>query len=146
MLFRSGFGVSIFFFISGFLITRLLLAEEKRQGTIALRAFYIRRFIRLLPPLLLMGVVSVPLLYLLYPQGFSAGQVILAFLYLGNISKFGAEAYGWSEGYKSLEPLWSLAVEEQFYLLLPPCLMVVTSFRGRVALLAGAIEIGRAHV
>ncbi|KPH58051.1 acyltransferase [Novosphingobium sp. ST904] len=56
----GGFGVSIFFFISGFLITRLMLAEEKTYGQIALGRFYVRRFIRLLPPLALMGTSQCP--------------------------------------------------------------------------------------
>ena len=129
----GGFGVSIFFFISGFLISRLLLAEETRfNRPIALKPFYIRRFIRLLPPLFLMGVVCVPVLYLLYPDQFSLEQIVLSFVYLGNIVKFGAMAWGWNEGYPAIEPLWSLAVEEHFYLLLPAALLLFRSRRSRV--------------
>ena len=54
----GGFGVTVFFFISGFLITRLLLAESDKKGGIGLKAFYIRRFLRLLPALYLMLVVT----------------------------------------------------------------------------------------
>lgn len=137
----GGFGVSIFFFISGFLITRLLLAEEVKFGRIGLGAFYIRRFIRLLPPLFLMGAIAVPALLIVDPANFSAVQVILSFLYLGNIVKFGAPMFGWSEGWNALEPLWSLAVEEHFYLLLAPALLLFRSRRARVWLVAGAIVI-----
>ncbi len=138
----GGFGVSIFFFLSGFLISRLLLAEEYRyKRPIRLKAFYIRRFIRLLPPLLLMGAVCVPALYFLYPKEFSPEQIILSFAYLGNIVKFGAMAWGWREGYPAIEPLWSLAVEEHFYLLLPPALLLLRTRRGRVALMVIAIVV-----
>ena len=50
----GGFGVTLFFFISGFLITRLLLAEHRKKSRIGLKQFYIRRFIRLYPALLFM--------------------------------------------------------------------------------------------
>lgn len=135
----GGFGVSVFFFISGFLISRLMLAEEKRTGTIGLGNFYIRRFIRLLPPLLLMGLVAVPALHALDPASFSASQVALSFLYLGNVHKIGVDLFGWSEGYPVLEPLWSLAVEEHFYLLLPPVLLLIRSLRARITVVAAAI-------
>jgi peptidoglycan/LPS O-acetylase OafA/YrhL len=135
----GGFGVSIFFFISGFLITRLMLAEEKASGTIALGPFYIRRLLRLLPPLALMGVVAVPLLWWVDPANFSASQIILSFLYLGNIHKIGARLIGWDAGYDAFEPLWSLSVEEHFYLLLPPVLLLVRERPARVVLVLGVI-------
>ncbi|QIV81157.1 acyltransferase family protein [Mycolicibacterium frederiksbergense] len=135
MVLPGGLGVSIFFFISGFLISRLLLAEEhKSNRPILLKPFYIRRFIRLLPPLLLMGVVCVPLLFIFYPADFSLIQIALSFVYLGNIVKFGALVWGWPEGYQAIEPLWSLAVEEHFYLLLPPALLLFKSMRSRIGL------------
>jgi len=136
----GGFGVSVFFFISGFLISRLLLAEEYRfSRPIAIRSFYIRRFIRLLPPLLLMGAVSVPVLYLLEPESFSVLQIVLSFTYFGNILGIGQLLWGWPVGYEALGPLWSLAVEEHFYLLLPAALLVFRSFRSRVGLVVVAI-------
>lgn len=139
MMLPGGFGVSVFFFISGFLISRLLLAEEKRYGTIFLGKFYVRRFIRLLPPLMLMGVVAVPLLYLTDPARFSPVQLWLSFLYLGNIVRFLEPVFNWNIGYPAIEPLWSLAVEEHFYLVLPPMLLLIRSMRGRIWLITGAI-------
>lgn len=136
----GGFGVSIFFFISGFLISRLLLAEEARfKRPIAVRPFYIRRFIRLLPPLMLMGIVCVPLLYYFYPAEFSPVQIVLSFLYLGNLVSFGSILWGWNEGYPAIEPLWSLAVEEHFYLLLPAALLLFKTVRARIILMVAAI-------
>lgn len=139
MILPGGFGVSLFFFISGFLISRLLLAEEKRYGTIFLGKFYVRRFIRLLPPLLLMGAIAVPILYLMDPSEFSPIQVLLSFLYFGNLMSFMAPALDWKPGYEALEPLWSLAVEEHFYLILPPLLLIVRSTSGRIWLMLAAI-------
>lgn len=136
----GGFGVSIFFFISGFLISRLLLAEERAfKKPIALKPFYIRRFIRLLPPLFLMGIVCVPILYLLYPEQFSPAQIILSFTYLGNLAKVGADAWGWHVGYAAFEPLWSLAVEEHFYLLLPPALLLFRTRKSRLIVVIVAV-------
>ncbi|CDO11390.1 acyltransferase family protein [Mycolicibacterium cosmeticum] len=142
MILPGGFGVSIFFFISGFLITRLLLAEEHRfQRPIAIKSFYIRRFIRLLPPLLLMGVIAVPALYYFYPEDFSPAQIAMSFTYLGNITKYGAMAWGWREGYPAIEPLWSLAVEEHFYLLLPAALLLFRTPRSRVIMMSVAVVV-----
>ncbi|WP_395396250.1 acyltransferase (plasmid) [Novosphingobium sp. BL-8A] len=135
----GGFGVSIFFFISGFLITRLMLAEEKASGSIALGRFYIRRFIRLLPPLALMGLVAVPALASIAPADFSWSQVLLSFSYLGNLHKIGARLLSWKEGYGALEPLWSLAVEEHFYLALPLLLLSVRTLRGRIQAMSGVL-------
>lgn len=137
----GGFGVSIFFFISGFLISRLLLAEEKRYGRIRLGAFYTRRFIRLLPPLLLMGAVALPALYAIDPATWSNTQAWLSFTYLGNIAKIGVPLFGWHKGYDAIEPLWSLAVEEHFYLMVPAALIFLRSPRSRIALMTAAIVV-----
>lgn len=138
----GGFGVSIFFFISGFLISRLLLAEEHRyHRPIALKAFYIRRFIRLLPPLMLMGIVCVPILYALEPERFSGLQVLLSFTYFGNFLGIGQILWGWPSGYEALGPLWSLAVEEHFYLLLPFALLLCKGARARMFVVAAAVVV-----
>lgn len=67
----GGLGVTVFFFISGFLISRLLLAEECEKGKLDIPAFFTRRFIRLLPPLVLMYLVMVPILYFYLPEKFT---------------------------------------------------------------------------
>ena len=67
----GGFGVTIFFFLSGFLITTLLLREYDRNGTVSLRNFYIRRLLRLTPPLLL-TLLAAAVLYML---GFVRGAL-----------------------------------------------------------------------
>lgn len=105
----AGLGVRVFFVISGFLITSLLLDEEARTGTISLRAFYFRRTMRIFPPF-----------YALV--GLTAAAAALGWLTLNRYDVLAAVTYttnyhharSWYLGHA-----WSLAVEEQFYLLWP---------------------------
>ncbi len=105
-------GVWIFFVISGFIITHLLLREGER-GPISLRGFYVRRGFRLLPALfaflLFLAVVRAP--------GVEPIHLASGALFLVPYVPWGAENHPWSTGH-----LWSLAVEEHFYLLWPPLL------------------------
>ncbi len=104
-------GVNIFFVISGFLITGLLLKEKSATGSISLSRFYARRFLRIVPvAYLYLGVLIVlNAVFLLHitPLSFLTG-----FLYLKNLEFLHAQE--WQTGH-----LWSLAVEEQFYLIFP---------------------------
>ena len=97
-------GVDIFFALSGFLITRNLI--ETRQAKYYYRNFYARRVLRLAPPYL----ITLGLVALFVPQ--SHAFLILSFFYLANF----AQSFGISMVYG---PLWSLAVEEHFYLIWP---------------------------
>jgi peptidoglycan/LPS O-acetylase OafA/YrhL len=105
------YGVQIFFVISGFIITYLLLQEEKATGTISFRMFYLRRFFRIIPAL---GtyLACVFLLNLIF-HGETIGPVawFKSIFFLGNFS-FGGSP--WSTGH-----LWSLSVEEQYYFFWP---------------------------
>jgi peptidoglycan/LPS O-acetylase OafA/YrhL len=112
---RFGFlGVDLFFAISGFLIVTLLLRERERKGEISLKNFYIRRSLRILP--VYYGLLAaLALLFLVLRRGTPASQQFaddlpLLVLYLTNW----IPAHGW------LEITWSLAAEEQFYLVWPP--------------------------
>jgi peptidoglycan/LPS O-acetylase OafA/YrhL len=115
-------GVSVFFVISGFLITSLLLKEFNATGTIALRRFYLRRAFRIFPAfyfylgiifgLVLLGVFHTPL------RAFFFAATYTSDYYPGPGSGFGG-----------LQHLWSLSVEEQFYLLWPAALLLLRKRR-----------------
>lgn len=117
-------GVEVFFVVSGFLITSLLLEEKLHKGQIDLKQFWVRRGRRLLPALyLLLAVVSAASL-LVYTDaaGRMGGDVLAALAYVSNWwNIFLNESYFAQAGRPPLlRHLWSLAVEEQFYLLFPP--------------------------
>jgi peptidoglycan/LPS O-acetylase OafA/YrhL len=126
-------GVDVFFVISGFLITRLLIGELERTGTISLRGFYARRAKRLLPlSAVLLATVGVLSMILLSPLRNTevAGDIIASALYVANWH-FAAQSVDYFA--QGLEPspvlhLWSLAIEEQFYLVWPGLMLVVTWF------------------
>ena len=102
-------GVQLFFIISGFLITWLMLREHERSGTINLKHFYIRRALRILPAYLALLLV-IALLQALTPLAMPPRA------WLGNLT-FTANYLG-GQPWVS-DHLWSLSVEEQFYLLWP---------------------------
>ena len=119
-------GVEIFFVISGYLITALLLTEWRRLGRVDLKGFWIRRARRLLPALYLLLALTLAYAVVFLP-GEVAGlreDVIAALGYVTNwYLVLGHESYFEAIGRPSLlKHLWSLAVEEQFYLLWPPVL------------------------
>jgi peptidoglycan/LPS O-acetylase OafA/YrhL len=123
--FSGGFlGVSVFFTLSGFLITSLLLAEHQRTGRIDLGAFWVRRLRRLLPAsLLALGGIGVFGLTVATAEQAErlGGDVAAAVGYVANWRFLvGDTSYAalWSEPSPVLH-FWSLAIEEQFYLLLP---------------------------
>jgi peptidoglycan/LPS O-acetylase OafA/YrhL len=136
-LFAGGYiGVDVFFVISGFLITRLLLGELDRHGTISLRRFYARRAKRLLPlSAILLGAVAVLSLLLLSPLRATevSGDIVSSALYAANWHFAQQSVDYFAQG---LEPspvlhLWSLAIEEQFYVVWPTLLLAVTFFQRR---------------
>ena len=106
-------GVDLFFVLSGFLITRILHAEAMGTGTIAVGRFYLRRARRLYPALLLMLAVYLCFAGTFWPGINHARDALLAALYLTNYSILVLAAP------VILTHTWSLAVEEQFYLLWP---------------------------
>ncbi|NNN31437.1 acyltransferase [Streptomyces sp. S3(2020)] len=116
--------VDVFFTISGFVITRLLLAEYSRTGTIALLAFYRRRWTRLVPALLAVCAVCVLLATTTSLWSFEGSwqAVGLAAAFVTNVFR-AMESGPYSGG--PLAHTWSLGVEEQFYFLWPLLLLLL---------------------
>jgi len=129
----GGFGVTVFFFISGLLITRLLLAEHAQNGSIAVGRFYVRRLFRLYPAL----VVAVALAALVFSAAggiMGWGKVFSALFYYANYYGIFVHFGQGRDGFDPFSILWSLAVEEQYYLVFPFIC---------VALLAGTANLRR---
>jgi peptidoglycan/LPS O-acetylase OafA/YrhL len=115
-LIPGGFGVTVFFFLSGYLITTLLRMEFAKKGGISLSSFYIRRVCRIFPPLYLtllfgLGVVAIGLVKgVIYPRA-----VAFAVMHLTNYFNI----YSTERLPADMGVLWSLAVEEHFYAVFP---------------------------
>jgi peptidoglycan/LPS O-acetylase OafA/YrhL len=121
--FPGGFiGVDMFFVISGFVITQVLLREFEETGTIRLRGFYARRARRLIPALSLMIIFTL-LVSLVVMSPFGEQQQIIktavaSVFFAGNIHLFAMNTYDALKN-NPLRHLWSLGVEEQFYWVYP---------------------------
>lgn len=119
-------GVEVFFVVSGFLITSLLVEERHHAGSISLRAFWMRRARRLLPALyLLLAVVSVASLVVYRDAaGRMGGDVLAALFYVHNWWQIVQDQSYFAQAGRPplLQHLWSLSIEEQFYLVFPPLL------------------------
>ena len=134
-------GVDVFFVLSGFLITGLLIRERERTGRVSLPAFYARRARRIFPASLVVAIatllianVALPPLDLLR----AADDAVAVALSVGNI-RFAASATDYFAAAGAPSPFlhyWSLGVEEQFYLVWPALLILATRF-GRPRLGAG---------
>jgi peptidoglycan/LPS O-acetylase OafA/YrhL len=108
------FGVSVFFALSSYLITELLQREKRQTGSLNLRAFYIRRIVRIWP--LYFGVLFVGFFVSRCNHGTSMTvESLLAYVFL--IGNMYTVFHGWLPSI--LAPLWSIGVEEQFYLVWP---------------------------
>jgi peptidoglycan/LPS O-acetylase OafA/YrhL len=126
----GGLGVTVFFFLSGFLITTLLSREWEAQRQIAFGAFYLRRAVRLLPALVLTMLLALCLVSMGWLNGrVDTGTLLSQLLFVWNYYSLHLDGSGSIEG---LGILWSLSVEEHFYLLWP--LLFVMIARGLMSL------------
>ena len=119
-------GVTVFFGLSGFLITTLLLREGDDLGSIRLRSFFMRRALRLLPALVVLcaAVFAWAAVGRLHDR--TAAAIPWVLLYGGNWERV---INGWGS-LGALEHAWSLAVEEQFYVAWPLCVIAVAALAG----------------
>ncbi len=141
-------GVEVFFVISGYLITLLLIGEHERTGTVNLAQFWKRRFRRLLPALyVLLGLVAVYVTaFYISRREEIRGDFVAAITYVSNwYQVIVGQGYGAGEKFVPLRHLWSLAVEEQFYLMWP-LIMVALLRRARGRLPAVGVRLMLASV
>lgn len=131
MLPNGWLGVDVFFVISGYLITSLLLRERAKSGTVNLRNFYVRRFLRLMPAYWVFLVVLV----LVHPA--ANGKMVPAFFtslcYMSDYDM----ALNWGNVFGSgYENTWSLSVEEKFYFFWPAIVLLLGMRCGYAAVAA----------
>jgi len=138
-------GVEVFFCVSGYLITSLLLSERRDTGRVSLRGFYLRRARRLLPALyvLLAVVVAYSLLFLPDAIGTLRSDVLAALTYTSNWWQIIAGRSYFIEAGRPelLKHLWSLAIEEQYYLAWPFLLMFGLRKLGRQRMLGTVVGV-----
>lgn len=136
-------GVEVFFVISGYLITLLLIAERERTGTVSFGQFWFRRARRLLPALFIMLIALIT--YVAFFErdylGTLRGDVIAGISYVANwFQIWTGSSYTSSSEFAPLRHLWSLAVEEQFYIVWPVLMFVLLRrVRGRAIAIFGGI-------
>lgn len=136
-------GVEVFFVISGYLITLLLIAERERTGTVSFGQFWFRRARRLLPALFTMFILLVTYVAIFERNylGTLRGDVIAGVSYVANwFQIWTGSSYTASAEFAPLRHLWSLAVEEQFYIVWPVVMSVLLrKVRGRAVAIFGGV-------
>jgi peptidoglycan/LPS O-acetylase OafA/YrhL len=123
--------VDVFFVLSGFLITSLLIREFEARRSVSFKAFYMRRALRLLPAFYVVFVFAIILAETITPKGVATPTLSglpWVFFYVGNLrASYGHANLG------LLNPTWSLAEEEQFYLVWPAiCVLILTHTSRRI--------------
>jgi peptidoglycan/LPS O-acetylase OafA/YrhL len=150
---RGGFvGVDIFFVISGYLISGILLREATATGRISFRQFYIRRIKRILPAAAVVLSVTVTAAFVVFYAGRAssiAGDALWALLFSANwrFAILGTDYMNSGSSVSPIQHYWSLGVEEQFYILWPWIILgalyvarrLRSNARGTVAILAIAV-------
>ena len=136
-------GVDVFFVISGYLITSLLLSEYRRGGHIRLGQFWLRRARRLLPAVGVLIAVTMIVAAIVEPERMTAlrGDAISSLAYVANWH-FALEHQSYFDQFQRpslFRHLWSLSVEEQFYLFWPLAFAAGMSLLGRRRLLLGVL-------
>jgi peptidoglycan/LPS O-acetylase OafA/YrhL len=137
-LIPGGLGVTVFFVLSGYLITTLMRIEHARSGGISYRGFYLRRLLRLMPPLLIVVAAAATLAAASVIDGaFTSGGLFSVLFYFGNYYVVAHDFHGMPAG---LGVVWSLAIEEHYYLLYPP-LAALALRAGRAGLSVAVLSV-----
>lgn len=129
-------GVDVFFVISGYLITGILLREAEKTGTISLKSFYARRIRRLMPAASLVLLASTAMLPLIprveWEQ--NAYHLIASTLYAENwwLAHQAVDYFGAEESPSLVQHYWSLAIEEQFYILWPLVMLGLCTLKNKL--------------
>ncbi len=143
------FGVEVFFVVSGFLITALLVDERAANGRVSLRGFWARRARRLLPALFVM-LLAVSLWTVLVATEHITQlrtDLLPAIFYVSNWAQIFGDVPYFSPAVPLLRHLWSLAVEEQWYLLWPLAFVGLQAvLRGRARLIAAVLALAAVGV
>lgn len=138
----GGFGVTVFFFLSGYLITTLLRREYESHGTISLPKFYLRRVYRIFPPLYLVLAILIALKLSGFVHHDMTWTAVAAQVF--HLTNYYLITYPSVEAAPVVPytvPFWSLAVEEHFYLLFPLALLVLLK-RWNYGRAAAALALG----
>jgi peptidoglycan/LPS O-acetylase OafA/YrhL len=115
----GGFGVTVFFFLSGYLITTLMRIEAERTTRVSLKNFYLRRALRILPPFYIVLLAATALGEVGFLRGDVPPQPWPVASQLLHFSNYWLAVHGWGGIAPGTGVYWSLAVEEHFYLVFP---------------------------
>lgn len=142
-------GVAVFFTLSGYLITTNLVNAKLRHGTFRLKTFWFRRFRRLLPAVIttLFAVMILTMAYQPANIAKTGGQALSALFYVNNWHTIVADESYFDKfaGLGPLDHMWSLSIEEQFYLIWPLVLVVLFAvFRGRRRIVTATVALAAA--
>jgi peptidoglycan/LPS O-acetylase OafA/YrhL len=137
-VYAGAYGVDIFFALSAYLITELLFREKESTQSLNIRAFWLRRILRIWPLYYLIVAVAVVLPFVNPNQHFAPHYVISFLFFVGN---WGLVRFGWPRSIAVV--LWSVSVEEQFYLVWPP---ILARFSRRQAGIAAVVMIALANM
>ena len=125
----GGFGVTIFFFLSGYLITTLMRMEADESGHVSLKHFYLRRALRILPPFYIVLLSAIALAVAGFLRGETPPQVMPIASQLLHFSNYWIAEHGWNGIPTGTGVYWSLAVEEHFYLVFPTVFLLLRRLR-----------------
>jgi peptidoglycan/LPS O-acetylase OafA/YrhL len=125
----GGFGVTVFFFLSGYLITTLMRIEAERTGGVSLRNFYLRRALRILPPFYIVLVIATALGEVGFLRSDVGPQPMPVAAQILHFSNYWIAFRGWSGIAAGTGVYWSLAVEEHFYLVFPTVFLALSRLR-----------------